>query len=223
MGLQSSITAIGALILQTAVNSHGSTAVTGISTGGKAMSLVWYMLYFESALVYFAAQNCGAGRIDRVRKGIRSTFFFCLAWSGSLGLIFFFLGKYYYMFFVGASPEIIAIAQRYFVTQVIFFPFMTTLLTWRGALQGIGYTLPAVFCGVTELISRAVVSFFFADNLNMLFFAGPMAWVSTSIFLGILLPKMLRRAEKKITATAPVSAEHGTPEDSEKPVVHAES
>lgn len=202
MGLQSSITAVGALILQTAVNSHGSTAVNGVSTGGKALSLVWYILYFESALVYFSAQNCGAGRIDRVRKGIRSAFFFSLIWSGALALFFVFFGKYYYMFLVGDSPEIIAIAQRYFLTQVVFFPFMATLVTGRGALQGIGYTLPAVFCGVTELISRTVVSVFFTENLNVLFFAGPLAWVTTSIFLVILLPKMLWRVERKLAASA---------------------
>lgn len=209
IGLQTSITSIGVLILQSAVNSHGSTVITGISTGGKALSLVWYILNFESALIYFCAQNCGAGRIDRVRRGIRSTLWICLLWGGTLSAIFLIFGKYYYMIFVGNNPEIITIAQKYFMTQVIFFPFMATLCTWRGSLQGIGYTLPAVFCGVTELISRSIVSLLFADNLNALYFAGPLAWVVTTIFLGILLPKMLRRTEKKL-ACRPTAEEIGT-------------
>ncbi len=198
MGLQTTVTAVGAAILQSAINSHGSIAVTGISTGGKVLSLIWLLLQsFESALVYFCAQNSGAAKIDRIRVAVRSTFRTCLGLSGGLALLSIFFGKYIYSLFVGNDAAILAVAERYLTTQVIFFPFMTALCIWRGSVQGIGYTKIAVVCGSIELLARLVVSAFFADNLMLLFFAGPAAWAGTSIFLGLLLPNLLRRMEQK--------------------------
>jgi Na+-driven multidrug efflux pump len=107
------------------------------------------------------------------------------------------------MLFLGTAENpdaIIHYAHMYLVSQMVFFPCMVMLSIWRGGLKGLGSTVPAVLCGVIELIARVVVSFFFAKKLDLLFMAGPLAWVFTSIFLAILYPRVLRASERRIAA-----------------------
>lgn len=210
MGLLASVINIGATILQIAVNGHEETVVTGIATGGKLLSMVWiFIQVFESALVYFCAQNLGAGRYDRVREGIRSTTIIMLIIGAACAAFSIFCGEFVYRLYVGwgDDPETTAIikyASQYIFTQVIFFPFMVGLCSPRGALKGIGKTVPAVMCGVIELVARVVVSVISvyanisADaKLWILYFAGPAAWVGATIFLLILLPRALKQMEQR--------------------------
>lgn len=202
LGLLNSVIAAGATILQIAVNGHGEDAVTGIALGNRVLTFFWMVFQnFESAIIYFCAQNIGAKRVDRVRRGVRNALWINLGAGAVLAVLGILFGKYIYMLFVGNDhPHIIEYAEQYLFTQVIFFPVMVTLCIWRGGLKGLGSTVPAVLCGVIELIVRVVVSVFFADQLLVLFFAGPAAWVFASIFLAILYPRMLRATERRVAA-----------------------
>lgn len=205
LGLLNSVVSVGALILQIAINSHGENAVTGIALGGRVLSIFWMVFQnFESAIIYFSAQNLGAKRVDRIKRGIRNALIINLCAGAILTFVGNFFGKYIYMLFINANhaafDEIISYAGLYLLTQTLFFPFMVTLCMWRGGLQGLGSTVPAVLCGVIELILRVVISVFFSKHLIVLFFAGPAAWVFASIFLAILYPRMLRRTERRIAA-----------------------
>ncbi len=198
LGLLNGVIAVGALILQVAVNGHGEDVVTGIATGGRVLTILWMIfLNFESAIIYFCAQNLGAHRVDRVRSGVRNTLLLNLALGGVCAVVAVFFGKYVYMLFVGNETGIINVAQEYLTSQVIFFPLMVTLCAWRGGLKGLGSTVPSVLCGVIELVSRAVICTFFADNLRLLYMAGPLAWIGATIFLAILYPRTLKRMERQ--------------------------
>lgn len=197
LGLLSSVITIGALILQMAINGHGEEVVTGINIGTRLLAILWMGIQsFEGAVVYFCAQNIGAGRVERVRGAVRNILLICIGIGGVCAALCIFFGRYYYMLYVGENETLIKYASDYIFTQVIFFPFMAMLCIWRGGLKGIGNTMPAVMCGVIELISRLLVSFFFADNLMILYFAGPAAWVAASIYLGISFPHFLKKREK---------------------------
>lgn len=197
LGLLNSVISIGALILQIAINGHGESVVTGINIGTKLLGIVWMIIQsFESAVVYFCAQNIGAGRVDRVRSAVRRVLLVCIGIGGLCAALSIFFGRYFYMLYVGENEELIRYASTFIFIQMIFFPFMATLSIWRGGLKGIGKTMPAVMCGVIELICRLVVSFLFSDQLMLLFFAGPAAWVMASIYLGISFPRVLRSKEK---------------------------
>ena len=205
LGLLNAVITVGAVILQIAVNSHGENVVTGIALGGRVLSIFWMVFQnFESAIIYFSAQNLGAGRIDRIKRGVRNVLIINLCVGALLTFVGNFFGKYIYMLFVSsdhaAFEEIVSYAGLYLLTQTVFFPFMVTLCMWRGGLKGLGSTVPAVLCGVIELILRVVISVFFSKNLIILFFAGPAAWVFASIFLAILYPRVLRRTERRIAA-----------------------
>ena len=80
---------------------------------------------------------------------------------------------------------------------------MVGLCAPRGALKGIGNTVPAVLCGVIELVARIVVSAVSVlapipddTKLWILYFAGPAAWVGATVFLMILLPRSFKKMEQ---------------------------
>lgn len=212
LGLLNSVVSIGALILQVAINGHGESVVTGINIGTKLLGIIWMIIQsFESAVVYFCAQNIGAGRADRVRGAVRRVLLICMGVGGICAALSIFFGRHFYVLYVGENEELIRYAATFIFIQVIFFPFMSMLCIWRGGLKGIGNTMPAVMCGVIELICRLAVSFLFSDNLMLLFFAGPAAWVTASIYLGISFPRALRSKEEQRAASEPVTAEEKVP------------
>lgn len=208
LGLLNAVVTVGAIILQVAVNSHGEDVVNGIAVGNRVLSFLWmFFQTFESAIIYFCAQNLGAGQIDRVRRGVKNTLLINLGVGAICTALVLFFGKYIYMMFVGDEPAIIGVAEQYLFTQVMFFPLMVTLCIWRGGLNGLGSTVPAVMCGVIELISRMIISFCFADQLVVLYFAGPLAWIGASVFLAILYPRTLKRREHEFAVAESKSNE----------------
>lgn len=73
MGFEYSVSAIGAVVMQNAINSLGSVAVAAQTAGEKIRQM--FTLPMESvgmAMATYAGQNYGAGRMDRIRQGIRS-------------------------------------------------------------------------------------------------------------------------------------------------------
>ena len=208
LGMVSSVITAGAMILQIAINGHGEDVVTGIATANRVVYFIWMIFQsFESALLYFCAQNLGAGHIDRVRQGVRRTMMMNMGFGAVCAVLSILLGKFIYILFVGNNQAIINVAHEYLIRQVIFFPIMVTLCVWRGTLKGLGSTVPAVICSMIELITRAVLCAFFADNLQVLYFAGPIAWGCTSAFLAVLYPIICKREEKRIAAEAFAKAE----------------
>lgn len=199
LGLQSGIVVFGTAILQFAINGHGELAVTGISIGSRVLLFVWMIFQsFEGAILYFCAQNVGAGKLARVRRGIKNTLLINLGIGAGCAILLFFFSDYLFMLFAGDRPDIIGAAKTFLFSQIVFFPAMVTLSIWRGGVKGLGSTVPAVACGIIELASRAFVSVFFSGNLTMLFMAGPLAWVGTSVFLAILYPRTLKKCERNL-------------------------
>ena len=88
MALQYSITAVGAVILQSAVNTLGSAKVAAIAAAQKlSMFFTQPMDMMGSTMATFSGQNLGAGKIDRIFKGIKRIYASCYwLWNNSLCL-----------------------------------------------------------------------------------------------------------------------------------------
>lgn len=224
VGLQNSITSISSIILQDAINRQGMAAVTGVATGNKIVGMIWVMIAtIETTLIFFAAQNRGALEVGRIRQGMRETAFATLAMMAVITLAVDLLGERLFVPFVGHDEELLSIAADMVRTQLWFFPFMVMLSMLRGTVQGMGHTAPAAICGVMELTARFVVSRA-AKTLRALYFAGPAAWVLTTLFLVALYPVLLRRLyrrvedEKRLRALSESTAADKSPENAESTV-----
>lgn len=186
MGLQFSITAIGAIIVQGAVNVFGSVYIAGFSAAGKIQNLVsTVFISFGATIATYVGQNRGAGKMERVHQGVRCTQIMILIWSVVMIAIIHFFGEYLIYIFVDASEvEVIAAAKQYFTTVAWCYPFLGSIFLYRNALQGMGYGLVPMLGGVFELLARAAVVSV-AVRLGLGFVgtcaADPAAWLAALI------------------------------------------
>ena len=94
MGLQFSITAIGTIIVQSAVNIYGPVHMAGFSAAGKIQNIfATVFTAFGATIATYVGQNRGAGKMDRVKQGVRYTQMMVLGWSVFVMFLMFFLRK----------------------------------------------------------------------------------------------------------------------------------
>lgn len=187
MGLQYSITAIGSVVLQTAVNSLGSVAVASVTAASKISQFFCCMFdALGSTMATFAGQNVGAKKLDRVDAGIRTSALIGAVYSVAAFVVLYFFGKNISLLFVdGAETEIIRNAHEMLVVNAAFYVAVMFVNVVRFAIQGMGYSKLAILAGVCEMIARSVVGFIFVPLIgySAVCFANPVAWIMADLFL----------------------------------------
>ena len=201
MGLQFSITAIGTIIVQGAVNVYGEIYMAGFAAAGKLQNIIATVFTaFGATIATFVGQNRGAGKMDRVKIGVKYTQVMILIWSVVTMALVFFFGKYMMLLFVSASEtEVIDAASVYFRTVFWCYPFLGSIFLYRNTLQGMGYGLVPMLGGVFELAARSAIVMTVAGRTS---FAGvclsdPAAWIAALIPLVPYYIYTMRKWEKK--------------------------
>lgn len=187
MGLQYSITAIGSVVLQTAVNSLGSMAVAAVSTGSKVS--MFFCCPFDAlggTMATWAGQNVGAKKLDRVKQGVWTASLIGFIYAGIAFVVLFFGGSYIALLFLDAGEtEIIGQVSQFLTVNSLFYVPLVLVNVVRFSIQGMGYSAFAVLAGVCEMAARAFVGFFLVPAFGFLpaCFASPLAWVCADLFL----------------------------------------
>ena len=201
MGLQFSITAIGTIIVQGAVNVYGEIYMAGFAAAGKLQNIIATVFTaFGATIATFVGQNRGAGKMDRVKTGVKYTQSMILIWSVVTMALVFFFGKYMMLLFVSVSEtEVIDAASVYFRTVFWCYPFLGSIFLYRNTLQGMGYGLVPMLGGVFELAARSAIVMTVAGRTS---FAGvclsdPAAWIAALIPLVPYYIYTMRKWEKK--------------------------
>lgn len=187
MGLQYSITAIGSVILQASVNTLGSTAVASMTAGSRiSMFVVCPFDALGSTMATFGGQNVGAGRLDRLGRGLRSAVILGAVYSALILVVLIFFGRGLILLFVSANEAaVIAQAKQFLVTNAAFYLMLALVNIVRFLIQGMGFSGFAVFAGVFEMVARALVGLVFVPifGFTAACFASPLAWVFADCFL----------------------------------------
>lgn len=187
MGLQYSITAIGSVILQASVNTLGSTAVASMTAGSKiSMFVVCPFDALGSTMATFGGQNVGAGRLDRLGRGLRSAVILGAIYSALILVVLIFFGRDLILLFVSAKEAaVIAQAKQFLVTNAAFYLMLALVNIVRFLIQGMGFSGFAVFAGVFEMVARTLVGLVFVPifGFTAACFASPLAWIFADCFL----------------------------------------
>ena len=187
MGLQYSITAIGSVVLQTAVNSLGSMAVAAVSTGSKVS--MFFCCPFDAlggTMATYAGQNVGAKKLDRIRDGLKAASMIGIAYSLIAFVVLFFGGKYIALLFMDADQtEIIGRVAMFLIGNSMFYIPLTFVNVVRFTIQGMGFSTFAILAGVCEMAARSLVGFCLVPVFGFLpaCFASPLAWIFADTFL----------------------------------------
>lgn len=185
MALNYSITAVGTMIMQSAVNVFGSSVVAAFTAASKVNNIATQtMPTLGTALATYCGQNLGAGKYKRIYDGMKQGFFLCLAASALAAGICIFGGRFIVSWFVSnPSEEIFTYAMQYLTVASWFFLPLAMIFLYRNALQGLGEGLVPMLSGVVELACRFAVIAFVPKSAGFfgVCFADPAAWVGAAI------------------------------------------
>ncbi len=139
-----------------------------------------------STMATYAGQNVGAGKLDRVSRGMKSTCILGLAYSlAAFGVLTVF-GTTIALLFVDASETVILQNVKWFlmINSAFFFPLALVNIV-RFTIQGMGFSRFAILAGVCEMAARSVVGMGFVPAFGYIAacFASPIAWVCADLFL----------------------------------------
>lgn len=199
MGLQFSITAIGSVILQSAVNTLGSDTVAAVTAAMKVqMIAVQPMDALGVTMATYAGQNLGAGKIKRVREGVSKANIACIGGAVIAFLFCNFCAAPMTLLFIRSNEmndTIRNCIHQILLTNSLFFIPLGTLGVFRNAVQGLGHSFVAMGAGVLELLGRSVVAFAAVGTFGFtaICFASPAAWIGAN---AILIPMYLSIMKK---------------------------
>ena len=187
MGLQCSITAIGSVVLQGAVNGLGSDIVAAQTAGGKAAQFLSVPLEsIGTAMTTYTSQNMGAKDLGRVNRGVNTALGIGCVYSIASFLILRVTDKLLIGLFLDAGETaIMANAQSFIFWNSVFYIPLAVLIIYRYTIQGLGFSGLAMFAGVAEMVARAMVGFWFVPLWGYFAacIANPVAWFFACFFL----------------------------------------
>ena len=205
MAFQFSITAIGVIVLQGALNVFGPNVIAAYTAAGKVEQLIAVAAgSFGVVMANYAGQNYGAKRIDRIRSGTNAGTILTLGFSVISMLIAFIFPEQLTSLFVDSTSssysDVINYSKEYLFLTAIFYPPLFLIFIYRNVLQSIGKTFMPLMGGFFELIARSVCAFtlpLFWGYAGICL-AGPVAWLSAAIPLLISYIVIIRKLQKEM-------------------------
>ena len=201
MGLQYSITAIGAMVMQSANNSLKGVYVSTFAVTSKLKQLA--MCPFDAiatGVSVFSSQNLGAGNTDRVKKGIIRGTAINTAYGLIIGIVLIFSGRAMSLMFLNKSETAVLDACGEYMKCVgYFFWSLGILNTTRMSIQGIGYSGMAIFSGVLEMLARIFVSrnFVAEYGFKAICYTDQVAWIVATIYCIIICVWCVKKFSEK--------------------------
>ena len=188
VGLQFSITAIGSVLLQSAVNSLGAIYVSGAAAASKLFQLFCCPYdALATAATSFTGQNLGAGKYERIRQGTRACNMIGLVYCCIHILLALFTTRYAIWIFMSAdeAQSVLGYTQQMCNFVAFFSPLLLFVNVFRLSIQGMGYSRVALCAGIMEMIARTFVGIWAVPRFgyDAACLAGPFAWLLADAFL----------------------------------------
>ena len=210
MALQNAVIGAGGMALQQVVNGFGYVFVAGFTATNKLYGLLeMAAINFGYAVASFAGQNLGAGKYDRVKKGVRTAALMGIATSFVVSAVMITLGRWIVSAFISAEDPVTAqqaidVAYNYLLTMCIPLFVLYLLHIYRSALQGMGDTVMPFVSGIFELVMRLSIAHIAPGFIGEfgIYLCEPMAWLGADL---VLLPTFFKRINT-------LSAKENTPE-----------
>lgn len=202
MSINYSVTAIGVMVLQAAVNVFGSSVVAAFTAASKVESLATQtMPTLGSTMSTYCGQNLGAKKYDRIFDGMKKAFAIVIAISLFGAFITVVLGEWIVRCFLSdASPEVLKYAAAYLNTIACFFVPLAMIFLYRNGLQGLNQPLVPMLSGIFELVCRVLVVFLCLKPFGYaaVCLASPAAWVGAGIPLLITYLFWKRKTKRRL-------------------------
>ncbi len=208
MAFQNAIISVGGMIVQFVVNGFGVIFIAGFTATNKLYGVLEVAATsYGYSMVTYAGQNLGAGRTDRIRKGVKSAVLIALLTSLVIALLMLFAGKMILGWFISGTQEefiqTLNIAYYYLAVMSVCLPILYILHITRSAIQGMGNTVLPLVSGVAEFVMRAMTAILLPMLIGEkgIFYAEIMAWTGATIILVISYFIVIRKTERMLQGT----------------------
>ncbi len=201
--IQSCIFSFSNIIIQSTVNSFGSTIVAGAAASANIEALGFTaMAGMSQASLTFTGQNVGAGNNERLPKIFKTAFFAQFVFIFTIGLGFVFFGKFLIGFYNG-DPAVIDVGVQLNCIKGPFLFFCAISDVCSFSMRGLGKSLPPMvisivcICGIRLLFVLGGSALGFIDpqiqnTINFIFISYPVSWGLSAIIQFIAYKKTLK-------------------------------
>lgn len=197
MGLMSCLVGIGTILLQSAINTLGTTVIVAHTAARKVFELVSLPnSVLGSAMATYCGQNYGARRFDRIRQGIRASLIIAAVWAVVVFLICHTIeGKLIQFVASTTSPDVIYWGSTYLKVDMSFIVICGVIVILRNSMQGFGDRVIPVFSSCIELAGKIIFAFVFAPMFAYwgIIWAEPMVWIAMVIPLIVKVVHVLKK------------------------------
>ena len=186
MGLQYSITAIGSILIQAAVNHLGTSYITAVTAASKVhLFLACPFDAMGSAMATYGGQNVGAQKWERLHQGTRACVLLGVIYSIlSLGIVWFFGDFLAALFLDAEAMSLMPLVRQYLLIVTAFSVPLALVNILRFMIQGMGFSPIATLAGALEMIGRGAMAYLTPVLGYMAAcFASPVAWLLADVFL----------------------------------------
>ena len=190
ISLQFTITSIGSMTLQNAVNGFGSDVIAGFTAAGRVEQLTNIpMSGLGVGTMTFVSQNYGAGNFKRIIDSVKKIFLLDIFVSVICSVILITIGPSVVTLFMSEyNEQIMFAAKKYLLAISECYSLVAVLFVFRNTLQGLGFTYSNMIAGAGEFFGRLAVALLFTPILGFdaICYAGPAAWLLADIPLVII-------------------------------------
>ncbi len=217
MALQFGITASGTMVMQSAINLFGSTAVAAYTAANKLNSLmIQEMLAMGQAVATYCGQNYGSGDSDRINKGVRAAIIIEVTYAIIAALLCnALLRPVISLFFAGSgdaaaaqdaveSLDTISLMMPWSSTYIhivtLFYIPLSFIFIFRNAMQGCGHGFLPMMGGVVEFFARLIVALIAMHIMSfpLAVFCDPAAWIAAGTFTAVSYTFVIKRVRKEL-------------------------
>ncbi len=197
MGLMSCIVGIGTILLQSAINTLGTTVIVAHTAARKVFEIMALPnSVLGSAMATYSGQNYGAKRFDRIRQGIRSSLIIVACWAVIVFIICHTVEGRLIQFVASTTdPGVIYWGSTYLKYDMSFIAVCGVIVILRNSMQGFGDRVIPVFSSCIELAGKMIFAFVFAPMFAYwgIIWAEPVVWIAMVIPLIIKVVHTLKK------------------------------
>lgn len=190
VSLQFTITSIGSMCLQSAVNGFGASVIAGFTAAGRVEGITNIpMSGLGVATQTFVGQNYGAKNYGRIVDSVKKIFLLDLIVSVAMSTTLYLIGEpMVRLFMTEYNADVMAAANRYILAICQCYSLVAILFVMRNTLQGLGFTYANTVAGIGEFVGRLSIAFVLTPliGFDAVCYAGPAAWLLADIPLIII-------------------------------------
>lgn len=181
MALMSSLINFGSFILQTSINGLGNSYIVAQSAARRITELLMSIfIAVGQTMTPYCSQNLGAGRWDRIRRGMRAGYLITCLWCAVVLIIVYTLAPLLIVLITGSSDQVmIDAADRYLRIDTLLYVLVAVIFVQRHSMQGIGDTVTPLISSSIEMVGKIILAYTLVPALGYfgVILVEPIVWI----------------------------------------------